>query len=165
MSHRPLLGALALGVFTAAAAPVASATCDISDTKCAMEGSKCNIKFRNRTGDAGGSGKGQTSSAQTITVKAIRDDSSKAGNKLTIVAGASNTMNFDKKAKNNFEDVVIMSTDLGGTVDATGLTCEGVKAVLNGTGKCKVYHRADHSKTSGFRFSLAVQCDGGNINY
>lgn len=50
-----------------ALAPIASAQCDISQTKCAKNGRKCNIHFRNQTAATGGSDGGtvldQSSSA------------------------------------------------------------------------------------------------------
>jgi hypothetical protein len=153
-------------IAAALAAPIASATCDISDTKCALNGGKCNIKFKNRTGDTGGSDGSsnidQTSSAQTIVVKARKDNGNKAGNKLTIVAGASNTMNFDKKADKNFEDVLISSQAYGGAVKSVSMSCEDVKAVLNGNGTCKAFH-GQKSKGATIKFFLGYQCDGGNV--
>lgn len=97
LASAALLGA---GLLTT---PIASAACDISDTKCAKEGSKCNIKFRNKTADSGGSdgssGLNQTSSAQTVLVKAIDESGNRLGNKLQIIAGANKTTNVEKKAK------------------------------------------------------------------
>ncbi|MEL6377445.1 MAG: hypothetical protein AAFQ04_09635, partial [Pseudomonadota bacterium] len=50
---RPIfISILALGVIT----PSAVAACDISETKCALNGGKCNIKFRNQSGEGSGSG-------------------------------------------------------------------------------------------------------------
>ena len=150
----------------ALAAPVASATCDISDTKCALDGSKCNIHFKNRTGDTGGSDGSsnisQTSSAQTVVVKARKDNGDKAGNKLTIVAGAKNTMNFNKKADKNFEDVLISSQAYGGAVKSVAMSCEDVKAVLNGNGTCKIFH-GQKAKSATVKFFLGYQCDSGNV--
>ncbi|MFN3213438.1 MAG: hypothetical protein ACE37M_10055 [Henriciella sp.] len=167
MTHRFLLGALALGLSGMVAAPMANAACDISDTKCAVNGGKCNIKFKNRTGDASGSGDGsnikQTSSAQTILVRAIRADDSKAGNTLSITAGASNTMNIEKKAKKNFEFIGISSKDLVGSVDSVGMSCAAVKAVLNGNGTCKVFHGAKQEQGR-LQLGLGYQCDGGKVN-
>ncbi|MEL6859371.1 MAG: hypothetical protein AAFO74_13370, partial [Pseudomonadota bacterium] len=78
MNHHHLLAGTMLVIATAMAAPGASAECDISETKCAVNGGKCNIKFRNKTGDSGGSDGSsnldQRSSAQTIQVKAVDND-------------------------------------------------------------------------------------------
>lgn len=151
------------GAFTA---PMASAACDISDTKCAVNGGKCNIKFKNRTGDTNGSDGSsnisQTSSAQTVVVKARKGDGSKAGNKLTIVAGASNTMNIGKKANKNFSDVQIASDAYGGVVYPATMSCDDVKAVLNGNGTCKVFH-GQKTKGATVNYFLGYQCDGGNV--
>ncbi|MEM9375534.1 MAG: hypothetical protein AAGA72_04890 [Pseudomonadota bacterium] len=80
----------------------AAAQCDISQTKCAINNGKCNIQFKNRTSDTGGSDGSsnidQSSSAQTIVVKARKANGDKAGNKLQIVAGAKKTMNIEKKS-------------------------------------------------------------------
>ena len=148
-------------------APVASATCDISETKCAVEGKKCNIKFRNKTGDTGGSDGSsdvnQTSSAQTVLVKAIDDDGNRVGNKLQIVAGASKTMNLGKKSnsKSGFNAIRITSQSFSGSVDGATISCDKVKAVLNGNGTCKVFHGAFSGSIS--HFTLGYQCDGGKV--
>ena len=166
MKQKTILASAAFLMASALAAPVASATCDISDTKCAVNGGKCNIKFKNRTGDTGGSDGSsnidQTSSAQTVVVKARKDSGDKAGNKLTIVAGASNTMNFDKKAGKNFEDVRISSDAYTGAVYSTTMTSEEVKAVLKGNGTCKIFH-GQKAKGATIDFFLGFQCDGGNV--
>ena len=134
MNVQPLLASAALlgaGLLTA---PAASAACDISDTKCAVNGGKCNIKFRNKTGDSGGSdgssGLNQTSSAQTVLVKAIDENGNRLGNKLQIIAGAT-------------------------------MSCEHIKAVLNGNGVCKVFHGVLSGTAT--HFSIGYQCDGGNV--
>lgn len=166
MKQKTLLASAMCLAAGALAAPMASATCDISDTKCALDGSKCNIHFKNRTGDSGGSDGSsninQTSSAQTVVVKARKDNGDKAGNKLTIVAGAKNTMNFNKKADKNFEDVLISSQAYSGAVKSVAMSCEDVKAVLNGNGTCKIFH-GQKSKSATVKFFLGYQCDSGNV--
>ena len=166
MTHRPLLSAFALGLFGTAAAPVASATCDISQTKCALEGSKCNIHFRNRTGDSSGSGGGtdlkQTSSAQTVKVKAVKDNGNSAGNSLTINAGAKNTMNMEKKAKNSFTKIRISSPAMT-RVDGVTMNCEAVQAVLNGTGTCKIFHGEPAYGSETLEYQLGYNCDAGKV--
>ena len=71
--------------------PVARAECDISQTKCALNGGKCNIHFTNRTADAGGldgkSNINQTTAIQAVRVKAIDSKGDKVGNKVVIQAG------------------------------------------------------------------------------
>ncbi|MEL6692195.1 MAG: hypothetical protein AAFQ12_04070 [Pseudomonadota bacterium] len=151
------------------AIPTASAECDISQTKCAVNGGKCNIHFKNKTGDSGGSDGSsnieQTSAAQTVIVKARkgrRDQSATVGNKLSITAGASKTMNLDKKAEKGFHDIRIYSKDHGGT-RSTVMTCEEIKAVLNGNGRCKIFHGVRVNKNPNVNFYLGYQCDGGNV--
>ncbi|MFN3213440.1 MAG: hypothetical protein ACE37M_10065 [Henriciella sp.] len=166
MKHKAVLTSAVILMASAFAAPLASAACDISDTKCAVNGGKCNIKFKNRTSDTSGSDGSsninQTSSAQTVVVKARKRDGSKAGNKLTIVAGASNTMNIDKKANKNFHDVQLASDAYGGVVYPATMSCEDVKAVLNGNGTCKVFH-GQKTKGATVNYFLGYQCDGGNV--
>ena len=155
---------VSLAVFTA---PTASAACNISDTKCAVNGGKCNIKFRNRTGDSSGSDGSsdlnQTYSAQTVIVKARKSNGNKAGNKLTIAAGASKTMNMDKKANKDFQEIQISSQDFGDSVSKVTMSCQDVKAVLNGNGTCKVFFGLRNVSKGGFNFYLGYQCDSGNV--
>ena len=151
------------------AAPSAAANCDISQTKCALNGGKCNIQFRNKTGDSGGSDGGtnldQRSSAQTILVKAKDEESNRVGNKLQIVAGAKKTMNIEKKAnkKGGFSTIGIGSQDFGMGVTGAEMSCADIQAVLNGNGTCKVFHGAASSNSQGVKFALGYQCDGGNV--
>lgn len=150
-------------------APTAAASCDISQTKCALNGGKCNIQFRNKTGDAGGSDGGtnldQRSSAQTILVKAKDDDSNRIGNKLQIVAGANKTMNIEKKTKKKrgFATIGTGSQDFGMGVTGAEMSCSDIQAVLNGNGTCKVFHGATSAGSEGIKFALGYQCDGGNV--
>ncbi|MEO1323241.1 MAG: hypothetical protein AAFV59_09570 [Pseudomonadota bacterium] len=147
-------------------APAASATCDITQTRCWINGGNCNIEFKNKTGDSGGSdgssNLNQTSSAQTITVKAKDSSGDKTGNKLNIYAGASSTMNIEKKYKKGFEKIQISSTDLKG-VNSSTMSCEEVIAVLEGNGTCKVFHGAVTNSASAIAWYLGYQCDGGNV--
>lgn len=167
MNHHHLLAGTMLVIATAMAAPGASAECDISETKCAVNGGKCNIKFRNKTGDSGGSDGSsnldQRSSAQTIQVKAVDNDANRVGNKLQIVAGASKTMNIEKKAgkKNGFDAIRLTSQDYSGAVESATMTCKDVQAVLDGNGTCKVFHGVISGSAT--HFSLGFQCDGGNV--
>ena len=90
MKRLMLMAGLAMPLIAAFAAPTATADCDITTTKCHLNNGKCNIKFRNITDQATGSGKGtkltQKSLAQQIRVKAVRDDGKAAGNILNIEA-------------------------------------------------------------------------------
>ncbi len=168
MNSHIVIASLALGVMGALSTPMATAqVCDISDTKCAVNGGKCNIKFRNRTGDSGGSdgstNLNQRSSAQTIVVKAKKANGNKAGNKLQIPAGTSKTMNIDKKANKDFQDIQISSQDNGFGVGKATMPCADVKAVLNGNGTCKVFNGSTNLQMQSFRSQLGFSCDGGAV--
>lgn len=161
---RPIfLSLIALGMIL----PSASAACDISQTKCALNGGKCNIKFKNRTGDAAGldghTKLDQTSSAQEVNVKARKRNGDKAGNKLTINAGATGTMNFDKKAKKKFQDVRLYSKMNRDHVGSIIMSCEEIVTVLHGSGVCKIFHGYRHNTKSRKEFFLGYKCDGGNV--
>lgn len=146
--------------------PVAAASCDITETNCWINGGNCNIKFKNRTGDSGGSdgesNLNQTSSAQTVTVKAKDSSNDKTGNKLDIVAGASKTMNIEKKAKKDFDYIQFESADFG-SVNASKMKCADVIAVLNGNGTCKVFHGAVTNDAGAVAWYIGYQCDSGNV--
>lgn len=164
---KTLTFAAGLAGFILLASPAtAVAQCDISQTKCALNGGKCNIKFKNKTGDTKGSDGGteldQTSSAQTIAVKAENADKDKVGNKLQIVAGANKTMNIEKKANKDFETIVAASQDIG-MVRRLRMSCKDVQAVLNGNGTCKIFHGVG-TESSNIKFALGYQCDGGNVS-
>ncbi|MFN3213439.1 MAG: hypothetical protein ACE37M_10060 [Henriciella sp.] len=166
MNSRIFSSVLVLGVSSLLAVPLASATCDISQTKCAVNGGKCNIKFRNQTGVSSGSSAGtdlkQTSSAQTVKVKAVKDNGNTAGNALTIDAGASNTMNMDKKAKKNFTKIRITSPAMA-RVDGVTMSCTDIQAVLNGNGTCKIFHGEPAYGAESMEYQLGYQCDGSNV--
>ena len=149
--------------------PTASAICDISQTKCAVNGGKCNIHFRNRTGDKGGSDGSsnieQTSAAQTVKVKARTDKSEgskQVGNKLTLPVGTNKTMNLDRKAKMGFHEIRIYSQNHKDTRSII-MSCEDIKAVLNGNGRCKIFHGVRYNIHPAVNFYLGYQCDGGNV--
>lgn len=156
------LSALALSML----APAAFAVCDISQTKCALKGGKCNIHFKNKTGEATGSAGGtvlaQESGAQIIRVKAVKESGHNAGNALTINAGAQNTLNMDKKANKKFAKIRITS---GGRWDVQGVSigCENVKEILNGSGICKVFHGYGPNEYGVRTQQLGYRCDGGDV--
>ena len=161
-----VLSCAGLALISLAIAPVAGASCDISQTDCWINDGKCNIQFKNRTGDSGGSdgdsNLNQTSSAQTITVKAKDSHNDKTGNKLNILAGASKTMNIEKKAKKDFDYIHLSSADFG-QVNSSKISCEEVIEVLDGNGTCKVFHGAVTNDASAIEWYLGYQCDGGNV--
>ncbi|MEO1659935.1 MAG: hypothetical protein AAFR51_03020 [Pseudomonadota bacterium] len=166
MKPHPFLAGTALALSLSLAAPVASADCDISETKCSVNGGKCNVKFRNRTADTSGSSSGtylsQDSSAQTVKVKALKENGNTAGNVLTVTAGASNTMNFDNKAKKNFAKVRITSPAMA-RVDGVTMSCQDVIAVLNGNGTCKIFHGYPPYGDEHLDYQLGYSCDGGSV--
>lgn len=142
--------------------------CDISQTKCVLNDGKCNIKFRNHTGKAGGSDGGtklqQTSSAQMIKITARKSKNRRAGNDITIQVGANNTMNIDKKAAKEFKRVRITAPE-DTQVQRIVMSCEDVKAVLNGNGTCNVFHgETTAGWADGAKFFLGYQCDNGNVS-
>ena len=166
MKHKSLMAGLALFAATAFSAPVANAACDISQTKCALNGGKCNIKFRNQTGIGGGSDGGtkldQESSAQIIRVKAAKESGKPAGNVLTIEAGTSKSLNLDKKAKKNFDRIRISSPTLS-SVEGVTMTCAQVQQVLDGSGTCKIFHGTPAYGGEYFEYQLGFSCDGSNV--
>jgi len=149
-----------------ALAPAAFASCDISETKCAVNGGKCNIKFRNVTGADGGSDAGtnltQKPSAQTIKVKALKENGDKAGNALTINSPGNKTMNVDKKAHKSFAKIRITSPALA-TIEGITMGCDEVKKVLNGNGTCKNFNGNDSSGFAVPDYKLGFSCDGGKV--
>ena len=163
---RFFLSIVAIASMAVLTVPAASATCDITQTKCWTNGGKCNIQFKNKTGESGGSdgtsNLNQTSSAQTITIKAKDSNGDKTGNKLNIYAGASSTMNIEKKYKKGFDKIQISSTDIN-MVNSVNMSCEEVIAVLEGNGTCKVFHGVVTNSASSIAYYLGYQCDGGNV--
>ena len=160
---RPLiLSALVLG----ASAPVAFASCDISQTKCALNDGKCNIKFRNLTGASRGMDRGtsldQESWAQTVKVKALKDNGRTAGNVLSINSDASKTMNLDKKANKNFAKIRITSPVMK-SVEGVTMSCEDVQSVLDGNGTCKIFHGQDVNADAYEDYRLGYTCDGSKV--
>ncbi len=158
---------LSFALAGAAISPTSFAACDITQTKCWINDGNCNIQFKNKTGEGGGSSGGtgleQASLAQTIQVKARKANGEKAGNKLTISAGASSTMNIEKKAKKDFDNIRISSKTASDTVADTNMSCAHVQAVLNGNGTCKVFNGYDPSKSGLPGYRLGYQCDGGEV--
>jgi hypothetical protein len=160
------ISALLIGTAIVFASPTANADCDITTTKCHKNNGKCNIKFRNITDQATGSGKGtyltQKSLAQQIRVKAVRDDGKAAGNILNIEAGTSKTMNIDKKYNKDFAQIRLSAPTFK-TGNGITMTCNEVKAVLNGNGTCKVFNGATNLQAQSFRSQLGFSCDAGKV--
>ena len=82
---------------------------------------------------------------------------------LSIAAGASKTMNIEKKANKDFHDIQISSQGNGSIVSKVTMSCQDVKAVLNGNGTCKVFHGAPEDVSETFAWQLGYNCDGGNV--
>ncbi|MEL6377444.1 MAG: hypothetical protein AAFQ04_09630 [Pseudomonadota bacterium] len=166
MTKSSYLAGACLALTTALMAPTASAACDISETKCVVNGGKCNINFRNVTdqesGSGGGTGLNQSSSVQGIKVKALKENGNTAGNTLTIEAGANKTMNIDKKAKKNFAKIRITSPNMV-TVEGVTMSCQDVQAVLNGTGTCKIFNGHTPYGDDRVKYNLGFNCDSGNV--
>ncbi|MEL6859768.1 MAG: hypothetical protein AAFO74_15375 [Pseudomonadota bacterium] len=168
MQYQAFIIGAVLVIAAGQTAPVASAECDISDTKCALKGSKCNIRFRNKTAEAGGSDGGssldQESLASHLWVTARDDAGDRVGNKLSIgMTTGSKTMNLTKKAnkENGFETIKMMVQEKGGPVDPAYMSCEEIKTVLNGNGQCKIFY--GRKKGTTFKYGIGYQCDGGNV--
>ena len=163
MKYHVLMTSLAVMFAGALTAPMASADCDITTTKCHQNGGKCNIKFRNLTGASrgmdGGTDLSQESWAQIVKVKALKENGQTAGNVLTIGSDASKTMNLDKKANKNFAKIRITSPAMK-TVKGVTMGCEDIQNVLDGNGTCKVFH-GQYSGAEGYEdYGLGYTCDG-----
>ena len=137
--------------------------CDITPLDCWDDG-KCNIQFKNHTGDASGDASGtpisQSSAAQTIKVKALNSNGDKAGNQLTVSVGKKNTMNMENKYDKGFASIEVSSTN--GITEGFDLNCNTVKAILDGNGTCKVFHGT--TAKSDNTYVLGYSCDGGKVD-
>ncbi|MCP4937056.1 MAG: hypothetical protein GY927_23320, partial [bacterium] len=130
---------------------------------------KCNIKFRNHTGRASGSGGSeynQLSRVKTVKIWAEKADGTKAGsNTLSIAADASNTMNLDKKQ--GFDKIKIKATPNDSGDMVVTMSCNDIKSTLKGTGNCKVFMHgkkftnSDDSKE--YAYYTSYSCDGGSV--
>ncbi len=167
MKHQALIASITLVIAGAFTTPLASADCDITTTKCYQNGGKCNIKFRNVTDQRGGSAGGtkltQKSSAQIVRVKAVKDNGKPAGNILNVESGTTNTMNLDKKYKKDFASIRISSPTLS-SVSGVTMSCEDVKAVLNGNGTCKIFNGATSKMSNSLTAQLGYSCDAGAVS-
>lgn len=142
----------------------ARAACDITDLKCWGPNKKCNIKFRNKTGEQSGfSHKDvkQMSKAITIYVKAMADDGERLGERQRLEAGDTRTINLDNRVKlANQRKVTLSHIRISGlefpvgTYDAL-LKCDTIRSVLNGSGTCVVFIGKDDK--------LHYKCDGGDV--
>lgn len=159
-----LLAILASSLMLASSLAIAQQACDITDLDCWGEDKKCNIKFRNKTGEASGSGGGtpytQFTQAASIKVMAVDEAGEKVGQSLKILAGATKTLNLDKKS--GFDRIKIQNTtDISANYkNVATLHCEDVRTILIGTGKCKIFAgKTKDDKNKGTYYN----CDGGNV--
>lgn len=165
MKAQLIMASFAFTLVSALTAPNASADCDITGNDCFKNG-KCNIKFRNMTGEGSGSSSGtklsQRTMAQIIRVKAVKDNDKAAGNIINIEAGTSKTMNLEKKYNKGFAKIRISSPTLAGTTGVT-MSCADVNKVLAGNGTCKVFYGFRTNASDNVVNQLGYRCDGGNV--
>jgi len=156
-----ILGTGVLAIFLAPAiAPAQS--CDLTQLRCATEGNKCNIKFKNFTGLRESTCQGKSYSlAKTIKVMAKNDKGKDLGNTLSILAGASSTLNLSKEKKKNTSSIVVGGG--GSNYDRGKLTCGQIKTILSGNGTCKVYVSDTSYDDNLFKGYFYFDCDGGNV--
>lgn len=159
---------LAFSVIAAGSLP-ALATCydEIQALPCWGGGKKCNIKFRNHTGEVSGSGGGeynQISSANTVRISARKADGKRAGsNTLSIDAGGNKTLNLDKKQ--DFDRIRIeMSLWLDYGNDTVSMECADVKDVLEENATCKLFVHQEYRNSTVYDYA-AYSCNGGKVRY
>ena len=166
MNSRTLISGIVFGLSGLLAAPAATAQCDISETECALNGKKCNIHFKNRTGDTGGSdgssSLNQNSAAQAVSVKAVDEHNNKVGNKLVIQAWDKKTMNISKRAKKGFDGIRITSDNAPVMYNGSKIKCADIVETLNGTGICKLFH-GTRKRGGEIEGIIGYQCDGGDV--
>ncbi len=137
-------------------------SCNIKGLDCWGSGSKCNIQFKNNTGESSGSGGSlynQKSFAVTIKVHGILNGS-KTGNKLEILAGDAKHKNLDNLVKKEgFDSIEIEQTSASSLLDyqrnKVKRKCVDIKKTLNGNGTCKVLSE----KFEGSSYGIAVTCN------
>ena len=166
MKHNVVIASTIFLMVGAFAAPMASADCDLSGATCAQTGKKCNIHFKNRTGDTGGSdgssSLNQNSAAQAVSVKAVDEHNNKVGNKLVIQAWDKKTMNISKRAKKGFDGIRITSDNAPVMYNGSKIKCADIVETLNGTGICKLFH-GTRKRGGEIEGIIGYQCDGGDV--
>ncbi len=151
----------------AVSAGPAQAACTITDLPCWGPGKKCNIKFRNKTGESSGSDTGaynQETRAKTLKIRSEDANGARVGsNTLSILAGASNTMNLDKK--DGFDHINIKAIAGGDKGDmVVDMSCKDIRATLQGSGTCKVYmHKVTPIGSNTAKYYTSYNCDGGKV--
>ena len=160
--------AMMTALFLAAAlAPTfASAqTCydQMKDLPCWESGSKCNIHFRNQTGENSGNGNehyNQITAVKTVRVAALDYKRLAIGNAKKILAPQSATLNLEKKKGFGSIHIKVLENDFA-LKEEVYMPCSDVLATLRGNGTCSVFIHG----TTAFPEKLAVayNCDGGNV--
>jgi len=153
-----------VGMSLASTAQAEKYVCDISGTRCAINpGGKCNIHFYNRTAKESGLGGPtalkQDGLAQTIKVRALKDNGNVAGNALKIDSGRSKTMNIEKKVGYDFAKIRI-SSDSDKLVESITMKCDVVIAVLEGNGTCTIFNGKKGDKNTNY---LGYNCADGTV--
>ena len=171
MIYRSTLSGVVIAAAVALSTPSAKAEfhgtpCDISAAKCAENGKKCNIHFRNRTGDSSGSAGSsrltQESAAQAVQIKAIKKNGDRVGNQLVLQVNEKKTMNISKKANKDFAAIRIRSDNAPGLFKGSKISCEEIIQILDGTGTCKLFQGKEKVAGTTYRY-IGYQCDGGNV--
>ena len=154
--------ALLILAFTAGGATAtAEQVCDLTELPC-WDGGKCNIKFKNHTGLATGSGNGlvdQETLAMSVRVTARKPNGGKTGNGFWIPAGSSKTMNLEKKKDLSWLRFKSRRDD----VHALTMDCQAIKRVLRGNGTCNIYF-GFAKNISGHVEELAYSCNHKTVN-
>ena len=154
---------IGIAVLILCAGPALAAVCDITGLSCWDASGKCNIKFKNKTGEASGSGGGtvwdQVSDAQTVKVSAQKTGEGTVGNSIKMLAGQNNTMNIEKKYNKGFDMLRIKGTALGSSL-TTELGCEQVKQVLKIDKSCNIFVTQANLN---FKGCLVVNCGDGEV--
>ncbi|MEO0607481.1 MAG: hypothetical protein AAFY82_04570 [Pseudomonadota bacterium] len=152
--------AIGAGASALSASVLSASACDLTDLPC-WDGGKCNIKFKNHTAKSSGSGNSdvsQSSLAQTIRVTAKDSKGKKTGNAFSINAGASKTMNLEKKKDLSF--VRIKTETSGVSIDSLDMKCSALRDVLRGNGNCNILYGYDTT----VQWTLAYSCDNKTVN-
>jgi hypothetical protein len=96
-----------------------------------------------------------------VKLKAKDINNNTLRNTLTILAGAKNTMNLSNGAKADVSEIGLSGTteDFRGTL----LTCDEIRTVLKGSGKCKIYlHKTGGSALNPYGY-IFFDCSGGDV--
>ncbi len=149
---------------SSATAAISLPQCDITNLPCLTPGKKCNIKFRNQTGEASGSGGNvynQVSRARTIHIRVRGTDDGQLGSQMNITAGGKKTMDVGLRESDGIGNITIRVgkiAELSDEAMVITMSCAEIKYVLKGKGNCKVFVFKKHSK-----YNAAYSCNGSSI--